>query len=169
MGSGKTTVGRLLARQLRLDFIDLDEVIECRLNMRVEEIFSRFGEGYFRSVESQVVRDVLSGVSNAVIACGGGAVLRDDNVEFLRKYSVVVYLRISGGEAYKRLVSCDGRPLLKVSDRRGVIESLLRFREPLYLRAAHIVVDVDGRSPEEVVSSIINSLPEEVVVGVRTY
>jgi len=163
MGSGKTTVGRLLAIKLGMKFIDLDEVIKDRLGMEITEIFSNYGESYFRDVESQVVKEVFTGVDNSVIACGGGVVLRDDNVRIINQNSVVVYLRISPYEAYSRLLSCRDRPLLNVSNRLEVINQLMRVREPLYLRTAHIVVDVDGRTPEDVVEEIIRMLSSRVV------
>ncbi len=158
MGSGKTTAGRLLAKSLSLDFIDLDYEIENRLRMRIEEIFQKYGEEFFRSVETEAIKDVLSRVSNSVIACGGGVVLREENIELLRRYTTVVYLRISVDEACRRLARCEDRPLLKGGNKREIIANLLKIREPLYLKAAHIVVDVDGKTPYEVVGSIIESL-----------
>lgn len=158
MGSGKTTAGRLLAKSLSLDFIDLDYEIENRLRMRIEEIFQKYGEEFFRSVETETIKDVLSRVSNSVIACGGGVVLREENIELLRRYTTVVYLRISVDEACRRLARCEDRPLLKGGNKREIIANLLKIREPLYLKAAHIVVDVDGKTPYEVVGSIIESL-----------
>jgi len=163
MGSGKTTVGRLLAVRLGMKFIDLDDVIKDKLGMEITEIFSNYGEKYFRDVESQVVKEVFTGVDNSVIACGGGVVLRDDNVRIINQNSVVVYLRISPYEAYSRLLSCRDRPLLNVSNRLEVINQLMRVREPLYLRTAHIVVDVDGRTPEDIVEEIIRTLSSKVV------
>jgi len=163
MGSGKTTVGRLLAVRLGMKFIDLDDVIKDKLGMEITEIFSNYGEKYFRDVESQVVKEVFTGVDNSVIACGGGVVLKDDNVRIINQNSVVVYLRISPYEAYSRLLSCRDRPLLNVSNRLEVINQLMRVREPLYLRTAHIVVDVDGRTPEDIVEEIIRTLSSKVV------
>jgi len=163
MGSGKTTVGRLLAVRLGMKFIDLDDVIKDKLGMEITEIFSNYGEKYFRDVESQVVKEVFTGIDNSVIACGGGVVLKDDNVRIINQNSVVVYLRISPYEAYSRLLSCRDRPLLNVSNRLEVINQLMRVREPLYLRTAHIVVDVDGRTPEDIVEEIIRTLSNKVV------
>lgn len=163
MGSGKTTVGRLLAVRLGMKFIDLDDVIKDKLGMEITEIFSNYGEKYFRDVESQVVKEVFTGIDNSVIACGGGVVLKDDNVRIINQNSVVVYLRISPYEAYSRLLSCRDRPLLNVSNRLEVINQLMRVREPLYLRTAHIVVDVDGRTPEDIVEEIIRTLSSKVV------
>jgi len=168
MGSGKTTVGRLLANRLKFNFIDIDRVVEDRAGMKIWKIFEKYGEEYFRILESQVIKEVLGMANNTVIACGGGVVLREDNVNTLRKNSIVVYLRISVDEAYKRLKDCSDRPLLSIDDKLIAISKLLRIREPLYLRAADKVVDVDGKTPEEVVDCIIKLLPADVIRNVRT-
>ncbi|MCX8186001.1 MAG: shikimate kinase [Sulfolobales archaeon] len=168
MGSGKTTVGNLLAKQLGFNFVDLDRVIEGKLDMEIDVIFSKFGEEYFRDVEAEVIKEVLSGVDNTVISCGGGVVLREGNVNVLRERSIVIYLRISADEAYRRLKHCDDRPLLKDRDKKAVINDLLRIREPLYLRAAHMVVDVDGKEPQDLVNELLQKLPTEVVGDSRS-
>lgn len=168
MGSGKTTVGRLLADRLKFNFIDVDKAVEDRVGMKIWEVFEKYGEECFRILESQVIKEVLSSADNTVIACGGGTVLREDNVNILRKNTIVVYLRISIDEAYKRLEDCSDRPLLKVGDKLEVISKLLRVREPLYLRVADRVVDVDGKTPEEIVDYIIKLLPADVIRDVRT-
>jgi len=154
MGAGKSTVGKLLARRLKREFIDVDSVIEEIMGMDIGQIFSKYGERYFRLVESKVVKEVLKG-NGRVVACGGGVVLMADNIKALKQGGVVIYLRVNADEIYKRLSKVANRPLLNVKDRLSRIKELLRRREPLYLKAADIIVDAGGKSPEELVDEII--------------
>lgn len=156
MGSGKSTVGKLLARRLGMEFIDLDDVIEATCGMSINEIFRLHGEQYFRDIESSIIRTLLPSLKNSVVACGGGVVLRDENIEVIRDHGIVVYLRITAEEAHKRLMNFNNRPLLNVEDRLSTIKKLLSIREALYRKASHLIVEVDGKSPEEVVDEIVN-------------
>src|SRR5690242_7263721 len=121
-GSGKTTVGRQLARRLRLPFFDSDHVIEERLGCPIRDYFAREGEAAFRDLEQQVIAQLAQG-PDAVIATGGGAVLREANREALRSAGHVVYLRSSPEELHRRLRHDTTRPLLQVAD------PLARLRE----------------------------------------
>ncbi len=154
MASGKSTVGRLLAESLRLPFVDLDEVVEAEAGMDVAEIFSREGEDAFRRRESLALESVLAGESG-VIACGGGIILREENVRLLRENAVVFYLAVSAQAALERACE-DGtvRPLLQVVDAASATERLLEERTPRYLAAAHEVVDAEHVSPRELAEEI---------------
>lgn len=153
MGAGKSTVGALLARRLNMLFVDLDEEITRTAGMNVEEIFRREGEGGFRERESRALRRVLE-AEGRVVACGGGIVLRRENVELLRARSKVVYLRAGKETVLERVGRGEGRPLLSEGRVPEKVEELMARREEAYRNAAHLVVDTDGRSVEEVAEEI---------------
>ena len=139
-GSGKSTVGRQLARRLGMDFVDSDNVIESRVGMSIREWFSQHGEEPFRDLEQDVIEE-LSGRAGIVLATGGGAVLRPSNRDALHSRTHVVYLRSTPEEVYRRLRHDTHRPLLQVDDPLSRLRELFRERDPLYRRAAHFVIE----------------------------
>ena len=155
MGVGKTAVGKALARKLNREFIELDSLIEQEAGKTIPEIFSQDGEVAFREFEIAVTKEVSRG-ENTVIACGGGVVLNQINIDRLRQKSRIVYLTAAPAVISKR-VSGGGeeRPLLNVPDRVEKIRELLRFRKPFYERAADIKVDTSKLGIEAVVEQII--------------
>lgn len=149
MGAGKSTVGEVLSSKLGMDFIDLDELIEARAGKTIQEIFEVEGEEGFRLRESEALRDVL-GYEKKVISCGGGVVLRNDNVKLLRSRCRVFLLEVSEEQAIERLAECDERPLLEAEGRADRIEELMRERAERYREAAHVVVETGERRPAEI-------------------
>lgn len=139
-GCGKSTVGRHLARQLGLRFVDADHEIEQRIGMPIREFFTARGEEAFRDVEQAVI-DELAGQPGQVLATGGGAVLRPSNREALHARSHVFYLRSTPEELARRLRHDTQRPLLQVADPLRRLRELYRDRDPLYRRTAHFVVE----------------------------
>jgi shikimate kinase len=139
-GSGKTTVGRHLARQLGQRFVDTDHEIERRVCMPVRAFFDSEGEAAFRDLEEQVL-DELSKQTGTVLATGGGAVLRERNREILRERRRVIYLRATAEELYRRLKHDTRRPLLQVGDPLQRLRELYRQRDLLYRQTAHHVVE----------------------------
>lgn len=139
-GSGKSTVGRQLARQLGLQFVDSDSVIEQQIGLPIRDWFAAHGEDAFRDVEQSVVDDVTQRPS-VVIATGGGAVLRPSNRNALHSRCHVFYLRSSPEELHRRLRHDTHRPLLQVDDPLRKLRELYRERDPLYRRTAHFVVE----------------------------
>lgn len=153
MGSGKSTVGNILARRLGMRFVDLDEVVSRKAGMSVPEIFQHEGEEGFRERESRALRENLE-EGDAVLACGGGIVLRPENVSLLRERCTVIYLQARRETILRRVGGGEGRPLLGVGDVAERVEELMSRREEAYRRAAHLVVATDGRTPEEVAEEI---------------
>jgi shikimate kinase len=139
-GSGKSTVGRQLARRLGLGFADTDHVIEQRIGCSIREFFEREGEDAFRDIEEEVIRE-LAQAGPGVLATGGGAVLRPANREALRSGAHVIYLRSTPEELFKRLRHDANRPLLQVADPLARLRSLYDERDPLYRETAHFIIE----------------------------
>jgi shikimate kinase len=150
-GSGKSTVGALLAERLSLPFTDVDEVICARVGKPVAEIFADDGEAVFRAFEEATTAELLA--EPGVLALGGGAVLSEDTRKSLAGHRVV-WLQVSVPHAVKRIGLNEARPLL-LGNVRGRLLQLLAERTPLYAAAATEVVDTDGQTPEQVVESIL--------------
>ncbi len=142
MGCGKSTVGRLLAKQLDLTFCDSDLSIEQREGCSINEIFSRRGEEYFRATEKEVIKE-LSTQKGLVIATGGGVVINPENAENLRKTGLVIFLDVTPETVLKRLKGDATRPLLMRDDKEAAVRELLNYRKPIYQAAAHFTVDAD--------------------------
>lgn len=158
MGAGKSTIGRLLARELGYRFVDSDRVIEERSGANIPWIFDVEGEEGFRNRESQVLEELCQ-QTGVVLATGGGAVQREINREQLRKPgTVVVYLCTSVDQQYERTRRDRNRPLLQQSDPRAVLQALFERRDPLYREVARIVLMTDRKSPRLVIRQIMNQI-----------
>jgi shikimate kinase len=156
-GSGKSTVGRQLSRRLGLPFFDSDHVIEQRLGCSIREYFDREGEAAFREVEEQVLTELARGLS-AVVATGGGAVLRESNRRTMREGGKVIYLRSSPEELFRRLRQDTQRPLLQVADPMTRLRTMYAERNPLYAEAAHFHIDTGRPSVPTLVNMIVMQL-----------
>lgn len=143
MGCGKTTVGRLLARETGRKFIDMDSFIEERAGKTVAQIFAQEGEPRFRALEHEAAQ-ALARETGLVVAAGGGALVCRENAECLGRTGVIVLLDAPLEELKKRLKNDASRPLLQKPDRDAVIEALHRERMPLYRQAAHLTVPAGG-------------------------
>jgi shikimate kinase len=157
MGAGKTTIGKGLARALRRDFVDLDHELEARCGVRIPVIFEIEGEQGFRKRECQVLNECTIR-PNIVMATGGGAVLASENRQALRDRGVVVYLRASVEELYRRTSRDRNRPLLATPDPKGTLRNLLALREPLYSEIADVVIDTGTVSVAQLVAQLIEQL-----------
>ena len=157
-GSGKSTVGRQLARRLHLPFIDLDQRIEAHLGHSIREHFEREGEEAFRDLEQHMLAEVLK-EPFAVLSTGGGTVLRPANREQLRTHSTVIYLRTMPHEVFRRLRNDLNRPLLQVTDPMGRLRELFQTRDPLYKESAHHVIDLPRPRVGVLIQTILSKLP----------
>jgi len=145
MGAGKTTIGRQLARMLGREFIDLDHELEARCGVRVSLIFDIEGEEGFRKRESTLL-DECTQRGGIVLATGGGAILAPENRRCLSERGLVLYLRASADELFRRVARDRSRPLLQTADPLGRLRELLAQREPLYESVAHLTIDT-GSAP----------------------
>lgn len=156
-GSGKSTVGRQLARRLQLAFFDSDLAIEARLGCSIREYFEREGEERFRDVEESVL-DELTQVGEGVLSTGGGSVLRAANRTFLKDRSYVIYLKSSPDELFRRLRHDVNRPLLQVADPLNRLRDLFAARDRLYFETAHFVLETGRPSVSNLVKAIVTQL-----------
>ncbi|MBF0553832.1 MAG: shikimate kinase [Nitrospirae bacterium] len=155
MGTGKTTIGRVLAKLLGRNLIDIDSEIEKAQGMKITEIFATMGEARFRDIETETVNKI-STLSNVVISTGGGIVLRQENIELLRKKGIVANLTAAPEIIFARVSGGNDRPLLNVADPLAKIRELLDFRRPFYLNA-DIVIDTGDKTPILAAEEIIQS------------
>ncbi|MBR5107611.1 MAG: shikimate kinase [Bacteroidales bacterium] len=155
MGSGKTTVGKVLADFLGCPFMDLDDLVVKKAGKSIPDLFAQDGEPAFRELEAQVLRKTVEkyAESTAVLALGGGAVLAPASAALLQEKTVCIYLRATLDTLLARLEGeTAGRPLAD-----DALASRLASREPIYEKTAHVVIDTDGLSPDEVADEIIIS------------
>ncbi len=156
MGAGKTTIGRLLATELSLPFLDTDREIEERSGADIPWIFDVEGEVGFRARETAML-DELTRLSGIVLATGGGIVMAPQNREYLRR-GFVVYLHATVEQQAERTARDRKRPLLQNDDPEGVLRRLFAIRDPLYREVAHVIVDTNNRNPRAVCREIIAAL-----------
>ena len=157
MGSGKTAVGRAVARLLNLSFMDTDSEIEERTGVDIPFIFEKDGEEGFRAREREIIAE-LSLVPDIVLATGGGAILSARSRELLAERGFVVYLEASIDRQLERTRTGRHRPLLNTPDPRARLEELMQLREPLYREIAGLVVSTDGRRVQAVAEAIATAV-----------
>lgn len=153
MAVGKSAVGQRLSRRLRRRFVDLDRAIERTERMKVRDIFDQKGEDYFRTVEKQVLKEVLRR-DGQVIATGGGAIMDEENLRLLKQRSLLVWLTAPVNILLQRAGTGRRRPLLPGTDRQKRTEELLERRQPNYARA-DVTIDTGFLTVDEVVDEII--------------
>ena len=152
MGTGKTSVGRLVAELLRFDFLDTDELIQSNTGRTIADIFAQDGEPAFRALERQVVAQ-LARHEKTVIATGGGLPTNPENLALLRTYALVVCLCAPPEKIWERVRHQSHRPLLLDADPQKKIRDLLKLRDPFY-RQADVLINTDQRSAREVAQQI---------------
>jgi shikimate kinase len=152
MGTGKTAVGRELARLLDMKLIDVDTEIEGSRDMAINEIFREFGEPVFREIETDMIKKV-SRNRQVIISTGGGAVLKQENMETLRETGIIICLMASPETILRRTGSTNDRPLLHVENPLEKIRELMDFRKPYYEKA-DIVITTEGKTPLQIAEEI---------------
>ena len=155
MGSGKTTIGQRLSKELKLPFFDSDEVIEKRNGVAISTIFDIEGEAGFRAREVDVI-DELTGQSGIVLSTGGGSILDSRNREHLRNRGFVVYLKAGINQILMRTSRDRKRPLLQGGNARKKLIELQTEREPLYMEIADLTIETDHKNARQVVEQIYN-------------
>ena len=153
-GSGKSTIGRQLARLCGVELVDVDAQIEAHLGCSIKNYFASHGEEAFRDVESQVLARLLGRVQPCVLATGGGAVLRPENRQALRACSTVFYLQAQPEAIAQRLRGDTVRPLMQGVDALQRLRDLLKVRGPLYEQVAHYSIDTQRQSTGQVARKI---------------
>ncbi len=156
MGSGKTSVGNRISKMLGMKVVDTDDLIEERMCVSINDIFSRHGEAYFREVEKGIVKEV-SELEGRVIVTGGGVVLNKENIRNLRKKGIIVYLHVTPDAAYARVKAQTHRPLLRVEDPLKKIKELLEQRAPFYADN-DLTIDTTGLTVDKVVDEVLRKV-----------
>jgi len=154
MGTGKSSVGRIIAEELQFRFLDTDELIEDRLGMPISEVFARQGEPFFRRYEREIVKELAS-EHELIISTGGGLAANTANMNSLKKHALVVCLWASPETIFERIQSQTHRPLLQTPNPLEKIRELLAVREPFY-RQADVLVQTGLRPPKEIAQHVIH-------------
>lgn len=158
MGCGKTSLGKKLSYKERIALLDTDKMIEQKQGMTVSEIFDEKGEGAFRVMETECLKEIMGYSEKYVISVGGGLPVKEENRELLKELGSVVYLRAKPDTIYERLKNDTSRPLLRGDDPKGKIESMIKQRGPVYELAADCIVDVDEKGYEVITGEILEAL-----------
>lgn len=157
MGTGKSTVARNMKRRYHTEILEMDETIEEREGMKISDIFSQKGELYFRDLETELLEEIQE-KDNIVVSCGGGVVLRKENIELMKKNGYIVLLTASPETILKRVRNDENRPLLKGKKSVEAIRELMETRREKYESAADIQICVDHTDSRKVCTEIINRI-----------
>lgn len=157
MGSGKSTIASYLAENYGMEIIDMDQLIVEREGMAIPDIFAQKGELYFRDVETSLLIEI-QGEQNKVVSCGGGVVLREKNIQAMKKSGQVVLLNAKPETILERVKDDDNRPLLRGNKNVQFIRDMMEKRQPKYEAAADLVIHTDGKSADEICKEIISNV-----------
>lgn len=164
MGSGKSSVGRVLAELLNMTFVDTDAVIEANAGCSISEIFHEQNERFFRKLERDAVKRI-SNNSDQVIACGGGVILDPENTRNLRRNGIIIYLETDPEVIVERTKDTAERPLLDIADKELEIQKLMRKRQAKYQDAADISINTSDLSVNEVVNEVVKRIEGDANEG----
>lgn len=159
MGCGKTSIGIRLSYGMKCVMIDTDKQIELEQKKSISEIFAESGESAFRDMETAYLRKLLDEKGSYILSTGGGLPMREENHTLLHRLGTVFYLRANPETIYARLQNDTTRPLLQGENPKQKIEELMAVRAPIYEKAADVIIDVDDKEYEEILSEIMNRIP----------
>lgn len=159
MGTGKTTIAQRISTMFAMEMVEMDETIAQRAGMSISDIFSTYGELRFRELETQLVME-LQGKSNAVISCGGGTPLRENNVKAMKKSGTIVLLTASPETIHERVKDSHDRPILENNKSISFIAELMEQRREKYESAADFIIETDGKSEQEICEELAKKLTE---------
>ena len=154
MGVGKSTIAKLLAKELQAELVEMDETIEAEAGMSINEIFEKFGEQHFRDLETALIERV-SKKGGVVVSCGGGAVLRPENVEMMKQSGKIIFLSATPETIYERVKNSTNRPLLNGNMNVEYIKGLMERRREAYENAADVIISTDGKWKSQIVEEIL--------------
>lgn len=157
MGTGKSTIASCLAEMYNFKIAEMDEDIARKEGKSITGIFSEYGEEYFRNIETEYLKE-LQEMTNQIVSCGGGVVLREENVRLMKQSGKVVWLTASPEEILKRVKDDDSRPLLQGKKNVEAIAGLINQRRARYEKAADVMIHTDGKTAEEICVEVMNKL-----------
>lgn len=155
MGSGKTTVGRILSEKTDLPCIDMDEIISSRLSMSIGDIFDKLGETAFREAESSLLEEIAASTAPLVVSCGGGVPLMHENRLVLKSSGTTYLLEADPEEILRRIEGDESRPLLENKKSISYVSEMLESRHNAYAEASDMTISTNGKTPEEIADEIL--------------
>ena len=157
MGTGKSTISRALKSITHVSEIDMDALIETNNDMPITKMFEKYGEEYFRDKETECLKEI-SALSPAIISCGGGAVLRQENVTIMKETGIIVLLKATPETVFKRVRHSTNRPILNGNMNIEFISQLMEKRREIYEKSCTIDIDTDNKKPRDIANEILASM-----------
>ena len=153
MGSGKTSIGKILAKKNNLSFLDTDHEIIRSCGYSIPDIFEEFGEEHFRNLETEQLRK-MNALENHVISTGGGIILKNDNRKLMKELGIIIFLDINISSQVDRVKNRKNRPLLNDKNLKDNLLSLKKTRDPIYKKISNYIIDVSGKERDQIINEI---------------
>lgn len=158
MGTGKSSVAKLLSEISGIGFFDTDQLIEAKANMSVSDFFDAYGEEEFRKIETEVLRDISNDDNQKIVSCGGGLPLKEENCKLMKKSGKTILLTASPETVFNRIANNKERPLLRDNMNADYIEEMMEKRKDAYLKASDYIIYTDGKTPKAIAEEITELL-----------